>query len=252
MKVVSIGEKLAMAREAQYPKVTQQRVAELLGISRSTYANYEVGLSTPPEHIIATLAGHWGIPFDWFVDGEDSPVPRKSRHGRDELPLTMVDDSAGIRLRYVLGATVALPVWRGALAGGGQEMSFVEGSNPELQEVPAFLLNGPAEDHRIVEVAGGSMAPRIQHSDKVIVRIDDRPPLHTLVVVKSPDQQMFIKVLRPAEPPLPYELHPLAERYPIIKGVSGWEFVGSVVAILKSAPPGEPNIEWNGGAPLKG
>lgn len=58
----------------------------------------------------------------------------------------------------------------------------------------------------------------------------DRPPLHSLVVVKAPDGQMFVKVLRAAEPPLPYELHPLADRYPVIKRVSGWQFVGSVIA----------------------
>lgn len=43
---------------------TQDMLAKMLGISRSTYTKYETGSSEPPIATIIALCKHWGISAD--------------------------------------------------------------------------------------------------------------------------------------------------------------------------------------------
>ncbi len=52
-------------------KMTQQQVADLLGIDRSTYAYYELGVSNPSLDNIAALASIFKTDIEWFC-GVDS------------------------------------------------------------------------------------------------------------------------------------------------------------------------------------
>lgn len=61
---------------------TQSSVAEVLGLNRSTYSYYELGVTRPDPIILGKLAAYYGAPIDVFYD-ESVPL---------ELPVTELTD----------------------------------------------------------------------------------------------------------------------------------------------------------------
>ena len=55
---------LRMLRKKQKPYLSQGRLAQKLGICRSTYASYEAGTRQPPAFFVANAAGYFGISAD--------------------------------------------------------------------------------------------------------------------------------------------------------------------------------------------
>lgn len=53
-------------------KETQQQIADLLGVRRSTYGEYERGKILPPFNKIKILANHFNVSVDYFVSGNES------------------------------------------------------------------------------------------------------------------------------------------------------------------------------------
>ncbi len=61
----SFNDKLRKARlDAGY---TQVQVADILGIGRSTLANYEVGRTEPDLNTLAQLADFYCVSVDWLL-----------------------------------------------------------------------------------------------------------------------------------------------------------------------------------------
>lgn len=54
-------------------KLTQQQVADLLGVDRSTYAYYELGVSVPSIENLVTLSTIFNVDFTWLT-GADKPA----------------------------------------------------------------------------------------------------------------------------------------------------------------------------------
>ena len=96
------------------------------------------------------------------------------------------------------------------------------------------------------------MSPRIEHSELALVRLAQSPTLRTLGIVTSPAGTHYIKKIGLGKNPQPYSLISLNDAFAPITNVLDWQFRGEVTAILKmNAEPGEPNIEWNFGRPLR-
>ena len=57
---------------------TQREIAEYLNITRSTYANYEVGYRTASIEILSDLADFYGTGIDYIVGRTDvvKPYPK--------------------------------------------------------------------------------------------------------------------------------------------------------------------------------
>lgn len=55
-------------------KMTQQDVAQLLGVERSTYVKYERGQSDPPTATLVRLADYFGVTVDYLI-GHDVAQP---------------------------------------------------------------------------------------------------------------------------------------------------------------------------------
>lgn len=53
--------------------VTQEHVADNLGISRSTYGHYEIGRREPSNEILHKLADYYGVTSDYLI-GRDTPA----------------------------------------------------------------------------------------------------------------------------------------------------------------------------------
>lgn len=64
MKNDSIGEKLKTLRKSQ--RLTQQVVADRVGITRATISNYEIGRRTPHLKDLQRLAEFYCVGLDYF------------------------------------------------------------------------------------------------------------------------------------------------------------------------------------------
>lgn len=65
-----LTERLKQARKEC--KLTQQQIADLLGVDRSTYAYYELGVSNPSLENILALAGIFKVDIEWLLGAEKS------------------------------------------------------------------------------------------------------------------------------------------------------------------------------------
>ena len=74
------GEKLALARKHHRPPMNQMELAELLGVTRSAVARWEVS-ETLPSKAIALIYQKFGVTPEWIRDPSDAP-PRESGEPR--------------------------------------------------------------------------------------------------------------------------------------------------------------------------
>ena len=240
-----MGEKLKRARKYRKPSLTQEEFAEHVGVNRSTLSRYEVGAVIPTE-TLKQIADRLRLPVSWFLDGRDTAPP----YGM----VTLVENPGENGINpAALGASVALPMWGGIVAGHGEECSFNEEPEVRPQEVPLMLLGGhdPAEC-RVFRVTGSSMSPRIEHSQLGIALLTPDAPINTLVMARRSDGALFVKALRPGRQPQPYSLHSVnSEAFTPILDVTDWQIVGSVIAFMAPPVAGDRNIEWNFGRPLR-
>jgi Zn-dependent peptidase ImmA (M78 family)/transcriptional regulator with XRE-family HTH domain len=89
-----LGSRLLAAREAR--RLSQDVVAELLGVSRVLVSYWEHGQRRPSEQILERLAGIYGIPLSVLVDFE-TPLPGSATvPGADLVALLFRDAHSGI------------------------------------------------------------------------------------------------------------------------------------------------------------
>jgi len=71
--------------------LTQQDVARLLGVERSTYVKYERGQSDPPTATLVRLADYFGVSVDFIIGRACEQVPAP-------VPVAPVVSEADMRL----------------------------------------------------------------------------------------------------------------------------------------------------------
>ncbi|MBQ2676762.1 MAG: helix-turn-helix transcriptional regulator [Clostridia bacterium] len=59
---------------------TQQKVADMLHICRSTYSAYENGANAFPIEILISLSKIYKTSIDYLLDQTDNPVPYERKH----------------------------------------------------------------------------------------------------------------------------------------------------------------------------
>lgn len=75
MPDLTFSTQLTKLRKAK--KLNQEQASELLGISRSTYANYEVGAREPNLALLKKMAMVFGVSADYLLGLSDEPAPLK-------------------------------------------------------------------------------------------------------------------------------------------------------------------------------
>lgn len=70
----SFGRKLQQARKQK--RMTQQQVANQLGINRSTYTYYELGKSNPDLERLYRLSRLLEVSADWLLSPEDTEATK--------------------------------------------------------------------------------------------------------------------------------------------------------------------------------
>ncbi|KIL30477.1 helix-turn-helix domain-containing protein [Bacillus subtilis] len=63
-----LGDRLKELRESR--KLTQDKLAEILGISRGTYAHYEINKRKPDYDMLIKIADFYGVTTDFLLRGE--------------------------------------------------------------------------------------------------------------------------------------------------------------------------------------
>jgi DNA-binding XRE family transcriptional regulator len=245
-RVMTPGQKLAMARRYHAPALSQKQLAQIIGVDTSSVGRWEATGAIPKSRL-PTVARILGLPVPWFDNGRSDPPPMQK-----ESPnaLESSADVSSIEARsLVRGDEVLLPTWRGTIAGDG-ECEFFDSDSPELNAVPSFLAGNDPHSHILCIASGASMYPRVKNGERVVVRLDRNPPNNVIVVAKRPDGANFVKVLRQNERGL-LELHSLNQDFRPITDLENWEMRGYAVAVLHSYEPGQANIEWDSGRPLR-
>ena len=72
-----IGDRIKIARKAN--KITQEKLAALVRLKRSTVASYEIGCITPSERSIADIARALDVDENWLATGDGEMKRAKSR-----------------------------------------------------------------------------------------------------------------------------------------------------------------------------
>lgn len=65
MYVETFSARLKQAREET--GYTQREIAQIIGISKSTIASYEMGRTEPKIEILGKLADFYGVSADWLI-----------------------------------------------------------------------------------------------------------------------------------------------------------------------------------------
>lgn len=142
-------------------KISQQKLADYLGVSRSTVAMWETSANEPDIHTIAKMAGFFGVPIAILL-------------GVDEVRQTI----GSVRVP-VLGCVQA-----------GIPIDAIE-EIIDYEEIPESMAqNG---EYYALQVKGDSMEPKMSSGDVVIVRKQDTVITGDIAIVLVNGHEATIK-----------------------------------------------------------
>ena len=133
----------------QEKNITQGKLAEKLGLSRSTIAMYETGGSEPDLETLKNIASFFNVSIDYLMGREQN-----------------VDHNiTGAQLNRTV---VKIPVYGTIPAGVPIEMiedSYIE----DEEEIPAEWIKGSAK-YFCLKVRGDSMYPKFEDGDVLVLK----------------------------------------------------------------------------------
>lgn len=132
--------------------ITQNKLAERLGLSRSTIAMYETGGSEPDLETLKAIASFFNVSVDYLM-------------GREQK----VDNN--VRGMQMERSVVKVPVYGTIPAGVPIEMiedSYIE----DEEEIPSDWLKG-GNTYFCLKVKGKSMMPKFEDGDTLILKQQD-------------------------------------------------------------------------------
>ena len=78
----SLGEKLLRLRKEM--KMTQDDVAKILGMSRTSFSNYENGNSAPPLQVLRKIAAINNVGLEFLIFDENTSIRLNDSQSEDE------------------------------------------------------------------------------------------------------------------------------------------------------------------------
>ncbi len=137
--------------------MTQQDVADALGVSRQAYSNYEQGKREPELKVIAALGEVLHCPLNLLL-GRESPY-----EGGARIPIL------------------------GTVKGGFDRMAEQEYEGYEVADLAA------PDEYFFLRVTGDSMAPQIQEGDLALIHSQDTLSSGDIGVVLLEDGEATVK-----------------------------------------------------------
>lgn len=207
-----VGEKIRRARKYHAPAFTQEELAGMLQIDRSTLSKWESNGNVPQAELNRVVS-ILGFEMSWFLDPSDTPPPRPDAPAGATDPLRRVS----------LAGTPLAPIVMVGQAGAGVGVSDVDPDSDHIY-VPERLaqLGGLAW-----MVSGESMMPALEPGDIAIFR-ELREPRRGFSYLVRKDHEYLVKnvewkggewVLRSINPRYPDE--PLG-RAELVGLLIGW------------------------------
>ena len=142
-----LPERLKEARRRK--RLSQEELAELVGVTRSTVAKWEIGNRVPKGDHLMKLSDVLGVPPSYFFEGEEKPKWDKNAE-------------------YLNSKVIPIPIYGEAQAG-----SFGGHTTPTPEEyfpTPDLMIKGlPPERVFWIRVEGHSMEPVFKPGDLVLV-----------------------------------------------------------------------------------
>lgn len=173
-EIMDFAENLKKLRKEK--KVTQQQLADILCVDKTSISKWENGFNYPNQNIQLMIADYFGVTVDYLLGRDDNPSPTLTN-------------------AYVPDAIVPFPVIGTIKAG--YDGAVEEMSTGELISIPIEMLGGrPASDYFVLQVRGNSMYPKILDGDRVLVlRTDSVDSGTTAVIIYNGDEATIKKVI---------------------------------------------------------
>jgi SOS-response transcriptional repressor LexA/DNA-binding XRE family transcriptional regulator len=247
--VAGTGRKLAIARTTYPNSFTQEQLAQRLGVDTSSVGRWE-SQDHIPDRRIGACCEILGISRDWLLSDDDEPLSLRVPLVTPSVTEVSRTDMTPSEVRLTKGGKVAIPMWRGVAAGSpNEEGYFDDPASPEFVEIDALFVTS-GSPHVMCVAHGDSMAPRIADRERALVKIDPDVATGYIVVARDSNGRNYIKRHVRGDRGR-RELHSVNGDYPPITDVYNWEIRGGVIAILKDAAAGTPNMEYDFGNYLR-
>jgi len=188
-------------------KLTQSDLAEVLGISRQAYSNYEAGKRQPDNETMLKLAEYFNVTVDYLLGRSDKSVSAPSRRPGVRIPV-YGEVAAGVPILAI--------------------ENFDSEDPDDWEEITEDMARGG--DYFALRIHGDSMEPKISNGDIVIVRLQpDVENGETAIVrvngdsatckkIKKTPQGLMLISTNPDYEPMLYSKQEVAELPVIIIG----------------------------------
>jgi transcriptional regulator with XRE-family HTH domain len=109
-KAILIGRRIATKRELT--GLSQQQLADMLGVSKGAVGQYEVGLTTPRPKRFERIAEVLGVTVEWLLTGNDAEEKVRAQTTNEMAALELLraipheKQAAAIAMLQGLAATV--------------------------------------------------------------------------------------------------------------------------------------------------
>lgn len=99
----ALGKKLLMLRKEF--KMTQDDVANILGMSRTSFSKYENGIANPPLQVLRKLASIYNVGLEYLIFDENTSIklhdPQEEDEDSAEAPSSRITDLKPIEKEIV-------------------------------------------------------------------------------------------------------------------------------------------------------
>ena len=164
--------------------IDQNGIAEIFGITQSTYSRYENGKRDIPTDMLTKFADYFGVTVDQIL-GLDDPAPEP------------IGRPIQIEYQPVPEAEVMIPVVASLRCGFGSpgEPFTIIGKKP----VPASMVERWGKEIVLIEAAGDSMAPTILPGDFTVCYPSDWWEDGMIVVINVNDSDTVKRIYRTSD-----------------------------------------------------
>lgn len=210
---MAIGDRIRDFRMAKEPKLTQEQLAESIGIKRSRLAQYEAGRTEPPLTILKMIALALDTTLPELED-EGVPVPRKTKAVQD-APMPNVPQET-VDMPYA-GLVPADSNWGDPLGTG--------------EELPVDI-KFKGENRFVCKVVGDSCYPYLKQGDIAIFEVDPGPSVGTIILAERlGDRACTVKLLEWDAEAGRSRLKPLNEAYEPPSSSPGWQATAKLIGL---------------------
>ena len=123
----SLGEKLLRLRKEM--KMTQDDVAKILGMSRTSFSKYENGNSAPPLQVLRKIAAIYNVGLEYLIFDENTSIRLNDSQSEDEntssVPVSKITELRPVE-KQIIGEYRIL--------SDGEKKQFLEKLFPEYDD----------------------------------------------------------------------------------------------------------------------